>query len=204
MKNYKNIFTYLMAFSFVLTLSSFTKITDENKLSENEIASLLHMLEEEKLAHDVYNQFYEKWNLPQFLNIKNAEQNHLNRIKALLDKYEVKYTVLEKGKFVNEEIQKLYNQFITQGNHSEVEALKAAMTIEELDIFDLRRLKNETQNQDIIQAYTVLECGSKNHVRALYKALRLKGVQYFVIHIETKDYYEIVKGQQEKCGQLSE
>jgi len=88
------------------------------------------MYEEEKLAGDVYEALNNKWNLRIFANILNAEDRHQGMVAALMDKYEIEYTANnETGKFENEELQKLYNQLVAQGEKSIEEALKGIMKI---------------------------------------------------------------------------
>lgn len=61
----------------------------ESQLSEEEIAGLVLMREEEKLARDVYNTLGEKWGINIFTNIAKSEQTHTDAIKVLLDRYEI-------------------------------------------------------------------------------------------------------------------
>lgn len=57
--------------------------------SDTEIEALTFMVEEEKLARDVYNVLYDIWGIPTFANIAKAEQRHMDAIIGLLDKYEL-------------------------------------------------------------------------------------------------------------------
>ena len=41
------------------------------------------MVEEEKLAHDVYLKLYEKWGISIFSNIAVSEQNHIDEVKGI-------------------------------------------------------------------------------------------------------------------------
>ena len=52
---------------------------EQDILTDEEIAGLKLMREEEKLARDVYMVLYEQWNLPIFSNIANSEQAHCGR-----------------------------------------------------------------------------------------------------------------------------
>ena len=63
-------------------------------LSAEEEKSLYLMREEEKLAHDVYQALYARWNLPVFQNIAASEQRHTDRIKMLLDRYGLKDPII--------------------------------------------------------------------------------------------------------------
>lgn len=174
-----------------------------HKNTTTDSSSMLYMLEEEKLAHDVYLMMYQKWGTRQFENIKESEKIHIEKIKELLLKNNVSYQLLPEGKFENQELQKIYNQLISKGNISEIEALKVGATIEDLDIFDLKRLKNETNNSDIKNVYNFLECGSRNHLRAFNRGLSINNTIYKAQYISTSEYAEILNTSQEQCGKLN-
>jgi hypothetical protein len=62
--------------------------SEQDILTDAEIAGLKLMREEEKLARDVYMELYDKWNLPIFNNIANSEQTHTDAVKTLLPDFE--------------------------------------------------------------------------------------------------------------------
>lgn len=174
-----------------------------HKNTTTDSSSMLYMLEEEKLAHDVYLMMYQKWGTRQFENIKESEKIHIEKIKELLLKNNISYQLLPEGKFENQELQKIYNQLISKGNISEIEALKVGATIEDLDIFDLKRLKNETNNSDIKNVYNFLECGSRNHLRAFNRGLKMNSANYEAQYISKEEFKKIINNEQEQCGKLN-
>jgi hypothetical protein len=103
-------------------------------LSDAEIASLLRMREEEKLAHDVYITLYEKWNLNTFENIAASEQTHTDAVKSLLDAYGLTDPAAGKaaGVFTDPEMQKLYDSLIQQGGKSLSDAIKVGGAMKRL------------------------------------------------------------------------
>ncbi len=137
-------------------------------VDQQEIDDLLWMREEEKLARDVYITLGEQWNLPIFTNISQSEQQHMDAIAVLLDRYGIEDPVSDNpvGVFTNPELQALYNQLIEQGSQSSADALKVGATIEDVDIADLQKAVAETDNADIQQVYKSLLAGSENHMRA--------------------------------------
>lgn len=143
------------------------------EISPEEIAGLIHMRLEEKLARDVYTTFGNQYNYKAFLNIKLAEQNHMNAVKRLLDKYSIPDPIVsdEVGVFPDQVFQDLYNQFIAQGNVSLLEALTVGKTIEEIDIADLAEQLLIVDNPDIVRVYTNLKAGSENHLAAFIKCI---------------------------------
>ena len=107
----------------------FTNYTSKNT-KETDASSLLFMLEEEKLAHDVYTFLYSKWETRPFANIKESEKVHMQKVQELLDQNKISYEILPEGKFKNQNLQKLYNDLTAKGKISEIEALKADLNNE--------------------------------------------------------------------------
>jgi hypothetical protein len=147
------------------------------ELSEAEKADLLKMVEEEKLARDVYLALYEQWSIPAFSNISNSEQRHMDAVASLLDKYGLENPVagLEAGSFATPEVQELYQQLVDKGSSSDENALRVGATIEDLDIKDLNECLETTDNQDLTMVYENLKRGSENHLRAFTSLLAVYG-----------------------------
>lgn len=158
------------------------------------------MFEEEKLARDTYLFLHQKWNLQEFANIKNSEQSHMNAIENLLIKYNIPYQKLPEGKFENSNLQTLYNQLITQGSISNKEALKVGSTIEDVDIKDLNNLSAKTKNTLILNVYSKLTCGSRNHMRTFTNSLEILGEEYSPQFISQTEYDLIINSSNESCG----
>lgn len=143
-------------------------------LSQEEIDGLIHMRLEEKLARDVYTTLGNTWNYKVFLNIKTAEQAHMEAIKRLLVKYGIEDPITndEVGVFSDPQFQALYDQYVLQGSVSAYEAFLVGKTIEELDITDLQnQLTNVVDNPDIIRVYQNLKTASESHLAAFNKCL---------------------------------
>jgi hypothetical protein len=143
-------------------------------LSQEEIDGLIHMRLEEKLARDVYTTLGNTWNYKVFLNIKTAEQAHMEAVKRLLVKYGIEDPITndEVGVFSDPQFQALYDQYILQGSVSAYEAFMVGKTIEELDIADLQnQLTNVVDNPDIIRVYQNLKTASESHLATFNKCL---------------------------------
>jgi hypothetical protein len=139
-----------------------------SELSAAEMADLLYMREEEKLAHDVYVTLYAQWGTPVFANIATAEETHTNAVLQLMARYGVDDPAAGNGVgvFANSELQALYDQLVAQGSQSLVEALLVGGFIEETDILDLQTTVAQTTHSDIQMVYQNLLAGSSNHLRA--------------------------------------
>jgi len=163
-------------------------------LSSKERDGLIFLREEEKLARDVYNYLHQFYNLNVFTNIPKSEQQHMDAVKFLLDRYKISDPAEGKasGEFVNKELQELYNNLIKRGKESAAEALKVGAFIEEVDIRDLmNELEKKVDNQDIEFVYNNLIKGSKNHLRAFTGVLKTYGIVYSPVILE-QDFYNAI------------
>ena len=145
--------------------------------SDVEIEALTFMVEEEKVARDVYNVLYETFGIPAFANIARAEQRHMDAVIALLNKYELINPVagLDAGVFINQDLQTLYNNLVALGQVDEENALLVGATIEDVDIFDLLHELEVVDNEDITMVFENLLKGSENHLRAFNSLLVMYG-----------------------------
>ncbi len=156
-------------------------VTPEGELSADEIAALLHMREEEKLARDVYQTLYDIWGVPVFANISGSEQAHMDAITYLMDAYGLQDPAAGNAvvQFENANLQALYDDLIAQGQRSPQDALLAGAAIEEIDILDLQERLARTDNEAVIQVFENLLAGSENHLDALAMNLeRQTGTDY--------------------------
>jgi hypothetical protein len=172
-------------------------------LTADEIAGLIFMREEEKLAHDVYLTLYQQWGLAIFNNIANSEATHMASVKTLLDRYGLTDPAAGNsvGEFENAELQALYNQLIAQGRQSLSAALKVGGAIEEIDILDLKERLATTTRSDIRQVYTSLLNGSYNHLRAFANTLKMQtGEVYQPQYLDAATYQTISAGTNGRRG----
>jgi hypothetical protein len=167
-------------------------------LSVQEEEGLLFIFEEEKLARDVYNMLYSKWNLPIFSNIAQSEQTHMDEVAALFERYGLPVKPGAPGVFSNPELAALYAGFVEKGSIDLVSALNVGATIEDLDIADLYRLISETDNQDIKVVYANLQKGSRNHLRSFYSQLEKNGSTYTATFITDEQFEKIISTPKEQ------
>ena len=129
---------------------------------------LQYLVEEEKLARDVYAYLAANVTSQKFSNITKSEQTHMDNISALLKKYNFfnPTTSRAPGVFRDAELQKLYNDLIAQGSVSVAAAMQVGIAIEELDIADLKKMMVSPAPADVKLAYDLLLKGSYNHLAA--------------------------------------
>lgn len=166
-----------------------------DSLSEGELASLLFMVEEEKVARDVYMQLYSQWNQKSFNNISQSEQQHMDAVQILMARYSIELpnSLAQIGTFENHDLQLLHDQLMEQGKRSLIDALKVGALIEEVDIKDLQDLLSTTvDNSDIEYVFQNLIKGSENHLRAYVKNLSKQGVAYEPQVLDLAHYQTII------------
>jgi hypothetical protein len=186
----------------VIQTNAQSALVETAALTDSELASLLKMKEEEKLARDVYSVLYQKWESQVFSRISNAENNHLNAINLLLENYGVTDTLFgDAGVFTNSDVQTLYNDLISKASVSIEEAYKTGALIEEMDIKDLKDAIAATTNANITLVYENLERGSRNHLRSFNRQLTSLGIVYTPVYLIQSDYDQIVSSAIEKGKQ---
>ncbi|UCE84343.1 MAG: DUF2202 domain-containing protein [Deltaproteobacteria bacterium] len=166
---------------------------EELTLSSTEAGTLTFMREEEKLARDVYLVMFACWGSKIFINIADSEQNHMDAIKTLLDKYGLPDPVYQEiGVFNDSNLQELYEQLESQGEVSKLDALMVGALIEEIDIEDLQTAIDQTDRKDLQRVYRNLMNCSENHLRAFVSQIERLGVNYEVQHLPQEIVDEIL------------
>lgn len=130
---------------------------------------LAFIVEEEKLAHDVYAALYDIWGARVFSNITNSEATHQNMVWAVMESRGLTDPrTNEPGVFTNADLQELYNTLVSQGTKSAHDAYLVGVAIEERDIADLDDMmaRLDAKDTDIKAVLESLRDGSENHLRA--------------------------------------
>lgn len=136
-------------------------------------AQLLYLIEEEKLAYDVYSAMFDLYGARVFGNILNSEATHQDRVLSLLNVRGIADPrSSEPGVFVNQELQQLYSQLIAQGTRSEADAFAVGVAIEEKDIADITMLLGIVDDREITAVLESLLSASQSHLRAFNNQLR--------------------------------
>jgi len=174
-KNMKKIMSLLVSVLLVATIFAAIPLT------EKEEQTILHMLEEEKLARDVYAALYEKWGANPFNNIGRSEQKHFDAVmEELVIPFGIAYpdTVNQPGVFSDPELQKLYDELVEAGSLSITEAYRVGMTIEDVDIYDLDQALKNTENSELKNVFSNLLSASESHISTFYYQLQKYGLAY--------------------------
>lgn len=162
-------------------------------LTEDEIAGIMEMREEEKLAREVYRAFYAQYNYRVFNNISKSENAHTSAVLNLIDGFGLTDpTPAADTEFNDPLFTELYAQLTEKGSASLVEALKVGAFIEEYDINDLQNLLETTENATVKKVYSNLLSASKIHLKAFTNALKLVKETYTPTVITVEEYNEIL------------
>ena len=131
-------------------------------------SDLVAMVEEEKLAHDVYVALAAKYPADyQFSRIVRAEAQHQTALRTLLVRYGLDDPTagLATGVFASTSFQSLYGDLLADAT-SNATALTVGIAIEKLDIADLTDAMKGVTAPDVLQVYTNLRDGSERHLAA--------------------------------------
>lgn len=188
----------LFVFSLVLSLllASGTLQALAAPLDPFERESLLYVREEEKLARDTYLTLYDIWGTSIFQTIAASEQNHMDAVLTLLEKYNIEDPASpEIGVFQNDFLQAKYYELVAWGQQSVADALLVGCAIEEIDLVDLADRMAQIDNRDILSVFQNLTDGSENHLRAFVSRYEsLTGITYTPIYLDMNTYQQIING----------
>lgn len=140
-------------------------------LSEAEKTALIYQYREEMVARDLYSYFATVYPDAVFSNISKSEQQHMDAVRVLLDRYSLP---LPTG-YAN--FQSTFDTLKAEGNSSRQAALEVGLKIEMLDIEDNLKTIKMTDNEDIQLVFTNIGGASYNHLRGFSKALNTNGYQ---------------------------
>jgi hypothetical protein len=137
-------------------------------LTTTQKAQLKFLVEEEKMARDIYLYLATKTTTRKFSNIARSEQTHMNYMATLLTKYKLwnPTTNRKAGVFYNQDIQKLYNTLTAEGAVGLVEAYGVGVKVEEVDIASLKELLLNPMPLDVKATLDLLIAASYNHLEA--------------------------------------
>lgn len=166
-------------------------------LSADEIAGLQYMVEEEKLAHDVYTALGAQWGTPVFTMIARSEAAHQQAVRQVLNQFAIAdpSAANPPGLFTDATLQALYDEMVAEGSVSLEAALRVGALIEEVDILDLQASLATSRHEEISNLYQRLLSGSGNHLRAYAKQIeRVTGEPYTPRYLDPAEYAAILGG----------
>ncbi len=146
--------------------------TTDSTVDTSTLAEMLtFIVQEEKLAHDLYVQLASTSGAQQFQNVLNSESTHISLVQGLLTTYNiVDPTVgLAEGEFVNQDLQALYDSLLASGSVDRAGAIAAGIAVEEKDIADIEAMLATDLPSDVVSVLERLLSGSQNHLAAFLR-----------------------------------
>ncbi|MCR8548024.1 DUF2202 domain-containing protein [Salipiger sp. P9] len=138
------------------------------------IAELYYMIEEEKLAGDIYEAFYDLYGLKIFDQIATSEDRHFDALISQAENIglDVDVFLLEPaGTFLNDELQEMYDTLLASGSVSVTDALEVGLAIETKDMTDIAEAIEEVEGTPLAETYDHLLTGSGYHLDAFASLL---------------------------------
>lgn len=138
-------------------------------LSSQQTADLLAMVEEEKLAGDVYATLASQYGDAELARIAASEDKHAASLRNLLARYGIADPTAgyAEGEFPTPAFQTLYDDLVARGSVSLTAAQAVGAEIERMDIADLTdAIATATGRTDVQRVYTNLRTGSQHHLTA--------------------------------------
>ena len=148
------------------------EVTTDSTVDTSTLAEMLtFIVQEEKLAHDLYVQLASTSGAVQFQNVLNSESTHISLVQGLLTTYNiVDPTVgLAEGEFVNQDLQALYDSLLASGSVDRAGAIAAGIAVEEKDIADIEVMLASDLPSDVVSVLERLLSGSQNHLAAFLR-----------------------------------
>lgn len=147
------------------TTSPFTDATTDE---------LVYMLEEEKLAGDIYEAFAELYDVKIFDRIGASEDRHFDALLKQAEAQGVDTDAFEfqpAGSFVNPDLQDFYDDLLETGSASLQDALEVGVAIEVKDITDLAEAAEAVAGTQLETVYETLLAASESHLAAFESLL---------------------------------
>lgn len=133
------------------------------------VAELRFMIQEEKMAGDLYQAFYEQTGLRIFSKIAASEDQHMETLLAQAERAGIDVSdllALPEGEYLDAGLQALYGSLLTTGSESVTAALTVGQQVEQVDIADLSAAQIEVVGTPLATVYAHLLDASQNHLSA--------------------------------------
>ncbi|MCR3884649.1 DUF2202 domain-containing protein [Methanotrichaceae archaeon M04Ac] len=161
-------------------------------LSVAELDGMAFILEEERMARDLYMEFYKMTRLPVFLNVAGSEKIHIASILTLMNRRGIPAPQEDPGVYADEALQRMYEDLLAGADSPEA-ALRAAAQVEEASVHDLSMEIEGTLEPDLMSVYGGLMVGSEKHLRTFVRALEERGGEYTPAILSQEEFDRIVR-----------
>lgn len=160
-------------------IKSMIKTIEKQALSSYETEKLMNQYFEKILSYDLYNYFYEKYNIKVFESITNSKYQHIQAIESIFNKYNIEIPInywVSQDKF--ETLKLEWEKWIKQ-------ALEISFKIEMMEIDNTLEIIKNIDNNDIKVVFSYISWTSYNHLESFLQAIEKK---WFVSDLDYSNY----------------
>jgi hypothetical protein len=189
-------------FIFITWILLFSSIAGYSSDIKNSNELFLKLYNEERMAYDLYGEFYERWALSVFKKVQEREAKHVWCVERIMDNYGFTYnTNVISGSYPDKEIQKIYDELTVKGCISDLAALEAAAYIKEKHISQLRERIRYQEDEYIVKVIFLMESAAQSHLRAFVKSIRLSGSDYSPVFLTDDEFRNIMDSDKTIAGE---
>jgi len=185
--------------------ASFQRADTISHLSPAEKQILSYLREQEWMSADVYNFFLALFPLPVFQNIGMNGLNHSEMVHLLMMRNNLPDPACPHipGRYTDSTITSHYNKLIDIGRASQDKALLACLSLEEFDLQHVMLFQLKVSNPDVLNLLEIVARGARNHMRALYRHCRERGLKFEPSYL-SKEYFNTVANQPPERGRFQD
>jgi len=164
-----------------------------SSLSGAETQDVLQLQEEEKMEYDLFTTMAnENPSVTVIQMLGQSANDEMNADNIILQRYNISYTPLGPGQFMNPNLQYTYNQLIGGVSVLPTDILSTAAQSEELHIADLSAALTRTDNADLKYIYNHQLALDRNDLREITAELRARGGTYSPQYLTMDSYNAII------------
>ncbi|MBK9488308.1 MAG: DUF2202 domain-containing protein [Haliscomenobacter sp.] len=190
----KKILALSILVSAAFALHSQSLIGSQLKSKE---AIILYLIEQEKVAHDLYRVLDTMWVTDVFNRVSNEELQHMAKLSAVACEFMIDvpahFNEYPEGQFVDGKLRRLYTDLLVAANFSLEEAYRACANLEERKILDLKAALREPNFEIETLTYKALLIGAEDNLKLFIRELLNISTGYTPVWLSISEYEALTK-----------
>lgn len=190
----KKIFVLFVLACAAFSLNAQSLIGKELKSKESIV---LYLIEQEKLAHDLYSVLDTIWVTEIFNRLSGDERNHMEKLNAVAVDFMMvvpnHFNEYLPGQYINENLRHLYHDLLLDANLSLEDAYRTCANLEERKILDLRAALKQPNFELETLTYKALLIGAEDNFKLFLRALLEMNAGYQPIHFSNSEFEALTK-----------
>jgi len=165
------------------------------RLSDQEEKGIRFIREEEKVAMDYYNSMSTLLSSDELQRVAQSEQTHFNVSALPFNKYSISDPTegMGAGKYASQSLQAHYNELVTEGSQSLMEAYVAGAKLQEANLVTIQnQLDRVANNRDLRNIYSQLRIATRNHLRIMVRSAQANGGNYTALFLDAAEFQDIM------------